>query len=702
MRLPRSLLLLLAVVSCRTVAAAQSVPPINRAEGIVFSSDFEAGIPIGWTVPGNRTTTLAPTTRFLGRFGQAEFVQFSATNLTPGLSYTVMFDFMMIDSWDGNGPASGPDWFNITVDGTQVFRETFSNPAFTSGSTWSGEPDAGGSWTGGSWSDNIFRKVAVNFTPRTAAATIRFFAQGLQSIRDESWGIDNLVLMETRVAGAYEPAFTDVSRLVNFRGTNTTSVDNGCGLLWADMNGDGVPDCLMTGSSARLYTFNRSTAMYVATSVGTFQRQAAMADFDNDGDIDLFGFSSATGEQLMINNGAAAFTNGRDGGFSRPTTNEGVAAVDWNKDGLIDLVAMGGNGNWPATNTFGRPLATASNSRRSSTTLNTSPTTMFTHDATAPAWFNPAGARGNGHYVSAADVNADSVPDLFYHYGRGTLWLSQPDGRFAPAPARDFGRFSEGSKVGSAWGDYDNDGDFDLFVPSWTSGVAGALWQNEAGRFDNVAAAAGLTNGWGHRSACWGDYDNDGDLDLYIVCRAAVGNVLYENRGDGTFIIGDERCRASGMECGDAVFTDIDNDGDLELAVSGVNTNNRLFRNGVGGRNYLKVRVVGTGVEGTNTAGVTLTLFDARGGCVGTRQLGTARGFGGIEPLWAHFGGVDPSARYTVRVVLKGRTVEVPVVPGSVSTTIGPTTIPQMLTIDEAALPTGMKIIRWREVTSVE
>lgn len=686
------------------VVTAQTVPPVNPAAGVIFSTDFESGIPAGWTVSGKKTMSLTPTTRFLGNFSSAEYVQFTLKNLTPGLSYTIMFDFVMLDSWDGSNTSYGPDYFNITADATSVLRETLVNPDFDFDSTWAGDPDVNGSWTGGSWSDSIFRKVAVNFTPRNASATIKFFAENLQGLSDESWGLDNLVVMETSWAGAYAPAFTDVSRTMNFRGKNTNNIDNGCGLLWADMNGDGVPDCLMTGSAARLYTFNRSSGKYTASSVGTFQRQAAFADFDNDRDIDIFGFSSATGEQLMMNNGSGGFANSKDGGFFKPTANEGLAALDANKDGLVDLVAMGGGGNWLGTNAWVSSSTGSSSPGNSNGKKATATTAIFTQDAALPTWFNPTGSSGDGHYISAADINEDAVPDLFYHFDTGVLWLSQADGAFARSSLSRFGTFSEGAKVGSSWGDFDNDGDFDLFVPSWVVGGPGNLWRNDSGTFTNVTASAGLTNAWGHRSCCWGDYDNDGDLDLYIVCRGMVGNVLYENDGAGGFVVSDERCRASGMECGDAVFEDVDNDGDLDLAVSGVNTNNRLFRNGQGGNDYLKVRFIGTGEGGTNAAGIgmSMRLFDARGDCVGSRQLGTARGFGGTEPLWAHFGGVDPAGSYTLRITAQGRTVNVPVVPGSVSTTIGSTTIRQMLTVDESALPQGMKIIRWREVSSAE
>jgi hypothetical protein len=82
------------------------------------------------------------------------------------------------------------------------------------------------------------------------------------------------------------------------------------------------------------------------------------------------------------------------------------------------------------------------------------------------------------------------------------------------------------------------------------------------------------------------------------------------------------------------------------------------------------------------------------------RELGVARGYGGTEPIWAHFGGVNPAASYTLKVYFHSRPANSPyalsVVPSAVSTTIGATTISQMITVDE---PTGRKKVQtWAEV----
>jgi hypothetical protein len=115
-------------------------------------------------------------------------------------------------------------------------------------------------------------------------------------------------------------------------------------------------------------------------------------------------------------------------------------------------------------------------------------------------------------------------------------------------------------------------------------------------------------------------------------------------------------------------------------------------------KNYLKVRFVGSGAGGTNLQGVgqRVLLLDSTGKVIARRDLGGARGIG-TEPVIAHFGGVDPTKKYFVRVFSKGKAYTTPVTPGTASTKIGALTIPQMLTITEAALKPPLRITSWTE-----
>ena len=124
----------------------------------------------------------------------------------------------------------------------------------------------------------------------------------------------------------------------------------------------------------------------------------------------------------------------------------------------------------------------------------------------------------------------------------------------------------------AAWADYDNDGDLDLYVGNESTPellAPGQLFRNEGdGTFVDVAARAGVENYHLAKAAVWGDYDGDGFPDLYV-SNLNGSNRLYRNRGDGTFtdVAGDLSVSAP-MRSFPAWFWDFDNDGVLDLYVS--------------------------------------------------------------------------------------------------------------------------------------
>ena len=469
------------------------------------------------------------------------------------------------------------------------------------------------------------------------------------------------------------PVFADVSSAVGFdvqtSGTQTS------GLHFADYDNDGDLDAIITGrTSARLLTNINEGQSFTATTFGGGNRpgQGATIDIDNDGDLDFW----HADEKLFENNGSAAFTDAGDLGFSNPTTTSGVAAVDVDADGYCDALMFSASGNWIGFH--GRKVVE----------------TLAGTDE--PSYgLNDAGSVGSGGFCAAGDVNNDGRLDFYYHYNGGRLFLSDGDGTYTQNASGISVATAAIEPVGAAWADYDNDGDLDLFVPRYASGAGGYLWRNDAGTFTDVAAAAGITNTSEQRGCAWGDYDNDGDLDLYI-CVKDSPNVLYQNQGDGTFasVFAGASVWAKSQ---DAVFVDYDNDGDLDLAVTQEGANNVLLQNSTNDTNYLKVRVIGHGRTMTNAAaiGVRVDLYAADGTTfLARREIATARGFGGTEPAWVHFGGVVNTTTYVVKVHFVGNVTEVTVVPQAVSTTIASVTIPQMLTVVEG----NPRLAGWREV----
>jgi penicillin G amidase len=135
----------------------------------------------------------------------------------------------------------------------------------------------------------------------------------------------------------------------------------------------------------------------------------------------------------------------------------------------------------------------------------------------------------------------------------------------------------------NCWADYDGDGDLDLFV-GMKGNSPNKLYRNDNGTFREVATEAGVADALDTRGAGWGDFDNDGDIDLYVGFskRAGVPNKLYRNDGDGrhfTEMAPVMRVDVSGFETRQVSWLDFDNDGRTDLFVAFRDGPNMLFHN---------------------------------------------------------------------------------------------------------------------------
>ena len=129
----------------------------------------------------------------------------------------------------------------------------------------------------------------------------------------------------------------------------------------------------------------------------------------------------------------------------------------------------------------------------------------------------------------------------------------------------------------ASWGDYDNDGYLDLYIGNESSKAIRAPCQlfrnNGDGTFTDMAAKAGVRNYRFSKSAIWGDYDGDRWLDLYV-SNYKGGNRLYRNNGDGTFTNVARKLKVDLPDISfPAWFWDFDNDGALDLYVSAYSAN---------------------------------------------------------------------------------------------------------------------------------
>ncbi len=155
--------------------------------------------------------------------------------------------------------------------------------------------------------------------------------------------------------------------------------------------------------------------------------------------------------------------------------------------------------------------------------------------------------------------------------------IENPTPPFKHFPASRHSLLPEDMGSGLAWGDYDNDGDPDLFLVNFKHGIVTgkaypqtgrhALYRNDgSGHFTDVSFKSGIRQSDFGLGASWGDYDNDGDLDLYISCFGP--NRLYRNNGTSGFVDVTEKAGVGGNDFSTSIaWADYDRDGFLDIYV---------------------------------------------------------------------------------------------------------------------------------------
>ncbi len=213
-------------------------------------------------------------------------------------------------------------------------------------------------------------------------------------------------------------------------------------------------------------------------------------------------------------------------------------------------------------------------------------------------------ASNDVHSVAVGDFNGDGLPDLFRGAEVDRLFRNNGSGSFTDVTGNSgITADPEGDTAFSITGDFDNDGDLDLFVGGGLFGFrAVQLYQNNGnGSFTDVTATKGLTQEppgveetIRNRSAAFADFDKDGDLDLVLIISGRE-NLLFRNNGAPNFTFTDVTSQAGFEEPGgshrshDVTVGDFDTDGDLDIFVAGNfsqssgATPNQLWRNNGGG-----------------------------------------------------------------------------------------------------------------------
>jgi Leucine-rich repeat (LRR) protein len=207
---------------------------------------------------------------------------------------------------------------------------------------------------------------------------------------------------------------------------------------------------------------------------------------------------------------------------------------------------------------------------------------------------------------------------------------------------------------GSSWGDYDNDGDLDLFVANASSQDNFLYANNGNGTFTELTTGPVVTDGGNSAGSSWGDYDSDGDLDLFVANTQNQDNFLYANDGDGTFTkVTTGPVVSDGSVSYGSSWGDYDNDGDLDLVVANYNQNNFLYANVGNANHWINLQLVGR-QSNVSAIGAKVRIRAAIGGspvwqlCEISGQTGG--GYGSQNSLNAEFGLGDATTIDSIKV----------------------------------------------------
>lgn len=214
--------------------------------------------------------------------------------------------------------------------------------------------------------------------------------------------------------------------------------------------------------------------------------------------------------------------------------------------------------------------------------------------------------KGDSRSVNWIDYDNDSDLDLFVSNGPASgennfFYENNGDGTFRKLTSLAVTQDLAPSD-GSSWGDYDNDGDADLFVANWYN-INNLLYQNNGDKtFTAVNNTISTSRGYSETGS-WGDYDNDGYLDLYVCnSEGTKKNFLYHNNGDGSFTK-----ITTGTPVSDANYSrnadwvDYDNDGYIDLFVTNENGQNENMYHNNGDGTFSSVSIPGVTTSGGNS-----------------------------------------------------------------------------------------------------
>ena len=392
-----------------------------------------------------------------------------------------------------------------------------------------------------------------------------------------------LLVLNTCVHG-FSQEFQSSANALGITVTNALDAYLGSGCSSADINGDGLDDITFLSKSEGIRSFLQTEAGFIELSMPDIPgdiKQASWVDFDNDGDNDLFITGLFGSNAFFVNNGAMDLVQATAAAGFNFAPNQiifGHSWGDYDRDGWLDVYVCSYHQNTYENHLF-----------------------RNNQDGTFTDVTSAAGAGGGfrtSFQSSWIDVNNDLWPDLYIINDRwdGNVYLeNNGDGTFTDKSI-ETGLGVSMDSMSSSFGDFDRDGDFDVYI---TNGPQGnALLVAHENTYTDEAVSRGVavhTHGWG---GLWIDTRNAGLQDLHVATSYHIDDYekLFVLQEDGNFVnFTNSGATESNLKAYSNTKGDFNNDGYYDILLTTmVNTSYRIYLNEGGAMNSLQIQLQGT------------------------------------------------------------------------------------------------------------
>ena len=458
----------------------------------------------------------------------------------------------------------------------------------------------------------------------------------------------------------------------------------------------------MTSNSA--YKFSSSETGY------QYEYGVAFGDFDSDGDDDIYVINAAEGNRLRLFGGNSRIKSAKPNlfveaadrmnllGIARTSDGNfvydmGVTLADIDNDGdrdvyitsLYDNNMLYENINNINFREIAEQAGAAGSKTRSNVGIcgdvdkNGDVDLFVTNEDTTNMLFlnNGSGrfreitskagliSKRSGKGATFGDIDLDGDLDLIVPYfsrrnrvyrnegiksGSGTPFFTDVTNQWLPLCTDSIAK-----STSACLADFDNDGDLDLYITNLVT--TNRLYQNDGtGFFSDFTEAAGVKDSSLSNSACFFDADNDGDLDLFVSNRGR--NLFFTNSGNGAFSRGNKVMKlepdvySTGFACGDP-----DGDGDIDCYLANDDHSSIHYKNLVNNKNFLKIKLIGT-VSNYDAIGAKVFLYEAghlddKNYLLGLREVNGGSGYGCMNSTTIHFG-ANYEKRYDLKIIFSG------------------------------------------------